>query len=201
MSTPLTPKLTHVADGLRRLLTKEKDSVLFRGLVESYLRRIQEVEDTAWLVLDSRTLEGEGAQLDALGRLLKQARGELGDSDYRLALRARIRILRSNGTAPDLQDVADLSVPDGFSHDYEEAYPKTSLVSVIGAVDFAIAVLLRNLLRAKPAGTKLYLAYDETDTPYLHSVTDDEDDDEDHGDGNDDEDAAPGGHLSNILSS
>lgn len=201
MSTPLIVKLTHAKDGLKRLLSKEKDSRVLRGILTSYLNRVQEIEDTAWLVITSRTLDGEGAQLDAIGRLLVCPRANLVDSDYKIALRARIRMLRSSGTAVDLEDVADLSLPAGFDYAYDEAYPKTVLIDVDGAITFTVSVLWRNLLRTKGGGVKLFLTYDDEATPWLFAEGDVETDDDVYGEGDDDEDAAPGGFISDVLGS
>lgn len=154
----ITPKITHARDGLKRLLAKEKDHPVLRGWLQSYLNRVQELEDTAWLVINSRTLNGEGEQLDAIGRLLLCPRAELPDTRYRIALRARIRILRSHGLPKDLQDVARLSLGDGYSQTYAEAYPKTSIVTIGGALTAATAAILwANLLATKPGGTRLFL--------------------------------------------
>jgi hypothetical protein len=209
MTTPLTAKLTHVRDGLARLLSKEKNSRVLRGILQSYLNRVQELEATAWLVISSRTLDGEGAQLDAIGRLLVCPRAGLIDSDYKIALRARIRMLRSSGTPVDLEDVTTLSLPTGFDYTYDEAYPKTSLITVLGAVDFTVGVLWRNLLRTKAGGTKLYLIYDDVDTDHewLFADGDVEVTDADHSDGDAEDADDPtgltdfGGYLSDVFSS
>lgn len=192
-------KLTHAVDGLRRLLSKDREATTIRGILQSYLNRIQELEDTAWDVIESRTLEGEGAQLDAIGRLLVCPRGELGDADYQIALRARIRMLRSGGRAYDLEDVAELSLPSGFSWLYSEAHPKTAIVEIVGALTFNPIVLLRNLVRAKPAGTRLFLTVDDSAAAWRFADADAEQDSDDEGEGEVDEDAAPGGTISNVF--
>lgn len=199
--TALSPSTTHVKTGLRRLLSKEKDSVVLRAWVKSYLTQVQLLEDTAWLVIESRTLDGEGAQLDALGRFLLIGRAGLSDANFKIALRARIRILRSSGLPEDLIDVARLSLPDGFTFTYDEAYPKTSLIEVTETVDFDVAVLWRNLLATKPGGTRLYLIWNEEDGHYRFAAGDTEEDDATGGDADDDEDGATGGTLSDVYTS
>ncbi len=195
--------LNHVKTGLKRLLSKESGSAVLRAWVKSYLARIQELEDTAWLVLESRTLEGEGAQLDAIGRLLLCGRNDATDDDYKIALRGQIRILRSKGRPRDLTEVARLSLPDGFDFAYSEAYPKTSLVDLLGEVDFDVDIFWRNLLRTKPGGTRLFLIFDlaPLGDEYLFAPADVEVDDEDQGDGKDNEDSGDGGLMSHVFGS
>jgi hypothetical protein len=197
----IEPVTTHVKQGLARLLSKEKDSVNLRALLTSYLNRVQELEDTAWLVINSRTLDGEGAQLDLIGSFLVEPRGELDDDDYKIALRAKLRIMRSSGRPLDLQEVAALSLPEGFSHNYSEAYPKTAIVEVGGEVDFAVDVLWRNLLATKAGGTRLFLTWETTANAYRFAPADVEIDDLLGGDGDDDEDASPGGSLADAYGS
>lgn len=199
--TALVHQLTHVTTGLRRFLSKEKNSAVLRAWVASYLTRVQELEDTAWLVLNSRTLSGEGAQLDAIGRLLLCPRAGLSDANYKIALRARIRILRSSGLPEDLIDVARLSLPEGYTFTYDEAYPKTSLVEVTETVTFDEAVFWRNLLATKPGGTRLFFIWNEVANHYRFATGDTEEDDATGGDADDNEDGATGGALSDVLTS
>lgn len=155
----LTKNTDHVKTALKRLLSKEKGHDIFRAWVKSYVARVQELEDTAWDVLEKRTLDGEGAQLDAIGRLVMRYRGDLDDDNYKIALRAQIRVLRSKGKPFDLEDITTLSLPAGFDYLYDEDYPKSTTIEVVGAVDFNADVLWYNLVRAKPAGTRLFMVF------------------------------------------
>lgn len=193
----------HVKTALRRLLSKEKGHDIFRAWVKSYVARVQELEDTAWDVLEKRTLDGEGAQLDAIGRLVLRYRGDLSDADYKIALRAQIRVLRSKGKPLDLEEVATLSLPEAFSYLYDEAYPKSTFIEVVGQVDFAIDVLWYNLRRAKPAGTQLFLVWQTTDPDQGFTLTsgDDEEDDPLLGFSDNEEDDDEGGYLVDVYGS
>ncbi len=74
---------------------------------------VQPIEDALTQLLTQRTLDtAVGAQLDAIGVIVGQARGGLDDDTYRLYLRARIAVHRSNGTFNDLIKVATLLVDD-----------------------------------------------------------------------------------------
>lgn len=199
----LTKNTDHVKTALKRLLSKEKGHDIFRAWVKSYVARVQELENTAWDVLEKRTLDGEGAQLDAIGRLVVRYRGDLDDDNYKIALRAQIRVLRSKGQPRDLEDVATLSLPIGFDYRYDEDYPKSTTIEVVGAVDFDIDVLWYNLVRAKPAGTRLWLIWGETTTTNEFSFCGGTAEEEDAANGfsDDSELNATGGALANVYGS
>lgn len=198
----LTKNTEHVKTALKRLLSKEKGHDIFRAWVKSYVARVQELEDTAWDVLEKRTLDGEGAQLDAIGRLVMRYRGDLDDDNYKIALRAQIRVLRSKGQPRDLEDVATLSLPTGFDYLYDEDYPKSTTIEVVGAVDFDANVLWYNLVRAKPAGTRLFLVYEESPSEDAFTFTSEADETDDvTGFGDDDEEGAAGGSLVDVIGS
>lgn len=151
----------HVARGLARLLQQYQSSPYMRGLLTSYLNRIQELENAAWEVILYRLLpNAEGAQLDALGRIVGRGRGNLSDANYLLAIQAEIRINRSSGTPEDMIAIATLSLPPGDVFTYAEAYPAVALFSVITPeTSTIIALLFQSLTRGKPGGVKLMLSY------------------------------------------
>lgn len=199
----------HVKAGLRRLLSKEKNSTVLRAWLSSYLKQIQILEDTAWLVLETRTLDGEGAQLDAIGRLVMRGRGELDDDNYKLALRTQIRVLRSAGRPFDLDDITALSMPEGFTYLHDEDYPKSTTIEVIGGVDFEIDILWNNLLKAKPAGTRLFLVWHANDEAgnidpggdYFTFTSESDETDDVSGFSIDSENDGEGGYLANVYGS
>lgn len=199
----LSKNAEHVKTALRRLLSKEKGHDILRAWLKSYVARVQELEDTAWDVIEKRTLDGEGAQLDAIGRLVMRYRGDLDDDNYKIALRAQIRVLRSKGKPFDLEDVTTLSLPDGFDYLYDEDYPKSTTIEVVGEVDFNIDVLWYNLVRAKPAGTRLFLLWEDSPSTNAFTLTDanDEADDTLIGFADDDELDSTGGALVDVYGS
>lgn len=150
-----------VARGLARLLQQYRNKPQFAALVQSYLNRIQELENAAWEVILYRLLpNAEGAQLDSLGRIVGRGRGNLSDSNYLLAIQAEIRINRSCGTPEDMIAVARLSLPAGDPFIYQEAYPAVALFTVLIPESSAIiGILFQSLTRAKPGGVKLMLSW------------------------------------------
>lgn len=156
------PSTDHQVRGLARILQAKEDDAGFQAWLSSYLKQIQKLEDATWEVIQKVGIDDlEGVGLDALGVLVGRGRNGLGDPDYRIAIRAQIRINRSSGTALDMLTIARLSVPSGFSFRLTEHFPATEQIQVLGEVNFGIAVLLENLLQAKMGGVRLILQYAE----------------------------------------
>lgn len=156
-----TPSKDHVARGLSRLIQKYKGKPRFEGLLSSYLRRVQELEDAIWEVIEYRLLtNAEGYQLDRIGRIVGRGRNNLSDRDYLIAIRGQIRINRSSGTPEDMIAVTMLSLPEGFQFTFAEGYPASEVIAITTpAIDFNINVLFANLVAAKCGGVRLFLEY------------------------------------------
>lgn len=110
MTTQITD---HETQALARLKEQFQSSDNVRSLVSAFAAPSQDVEDALWQLLVERSVdEAVGAQLDAIGSLVGQARNGLDDDDYRRYVRARISANRSNGTVEDILKVARLIVDD-----------------------------------------------------------------------------------------
>jgi hypothetical protein len=154
-------KITDHADqGVFKFLEQFKEQPALEALARSYLNRIQELEDAIWEVILIRGIEeSEGVNLDAIGNIVGRPRLGLGDVDYRVALRAQIRINRSSGTPEDMIAVTKLSITANQLFTFAEAIPATVVIEILDQVLFNILVLFDNLLRTKAGGVRLYLLY------------------------------------------
>lgn len=109
----------HVADGLSLLISRFADKERFRDFVAAFLRPKQDLEDALWDVVTKfglvEVVDGqgfaEGVFLDAIGKIVGEAREGLADAAYVLRLRARIATNRSNGTIPELSGILRLLLP------------------------------------------------------------------------------------------
>lgn len=195
-------KITDHADqGVFKFLEQFKDKPSLEALARSYLNRIQELEDAIWEVLLIRGIDlSEGVNLDSIGVIVGRPRLGLGDSDYRIALRAQIRINRSSGTPEDMIAVTGLSIPAGQSFTFAEAYPATVVIEVLGQSIFNMLVLLDNLIRTKAGGVRLLLEYslNPIDNNFTFSDDDTTMADVNRGFGND-LDPSVGGYLIDVL--
>ncbi len=127
------------------------------AMLASFTDRIQELEDAAWEVADYLLLKNAfGVVLDKIGKIVGRSRRGLEDDDYKIALRARIRINRSFGRPEDLIAVARLSLPSDFTFVYGEAYMAV-LVLVNEQATFDIPTLFANLTETRAGGVRLLL--------------------------------------------
>ena len=106
-----TKELDHEGTGKKLLLEQFKyNTPVLQGLLGVFLRRCQELEDIFWDIIEKRHIDvAAGAQLDSLGLLVGEKRLERDDTDYRQAIRLRIRVNRSKGRIVDVIDVAILA--------------------------------------------------------------------------------------------
>lgn len=150
----------HIERGPLRFLEQFKEKAKLQALLVSYLRQIQLLEDCVWEVIFARTIEdAQGLTLDFIGAIVGRKRLALTDDDYRIAIRAQIRINRSSGTPEDIIAVTDLSIPASASFTYSEHYPAAITIDVLNTVAFTIKVLVDNLRAAKAGGVRLNLVY------------------------------------------
>ena len=95
----------HTPLALSRLIERWKadSNPNLATLVSSITDEVQDLENAIWDVIVARLPDyAEGAQLDALGRLVGQRRDGLGDASYRAHIKARVRINQSFGQARDV---------------------------------------------------------------------------------------------------
>lgn len=198
-----TRETDHVRKGLDRFLEQFKGKPVFEAILTACLTQVQKLEDAIWEVIMIRGIElSEGVGLDAIGRIVGRARLGLEDSDYRVALRAQIRINRSSGTPNDLIEVTDLSLPQtGFTAEYGEEYPAAVLITVNEQVTFLISVMFDNLIRTKAGGVRLFLFYTPSDPANIFQFAPDTSGTVDSSTGFGDVlDSGSGGHLVSMLS-
>lgn len=141
----------HVAEGAELLTGKYRDKPVISGILKALLGGVQTLERELWVLLWGWVLEHEGyhasgQQLDDLGAIVGQPREGRSDADYILAIRLRIRVLRSKGRAEDILQVATLINPAAT---YVEGFPlgwEVSIYDVPNGGD-----IIRLLTQAKAA--------------------------------------------------
>lgn len=99
----------HVKKARALLIEQYKGRPIIQGFLDSYIKRIQDLEDALWDIINSRRLDlAVGLQLDVLGLLVGELRLGRTDEEYRPSIRIRIRVNRSRGRIVDVIDVAKL---------------------------------------------------------------------------------------------
>lgn len=117
-TAPLAYNGEHILQALNRLIEQYRDKPRIRALLVLMSRQIQDMEDAAWQLLLERTIAAAiGVNLDVLGVIVGQERGDLSDESYRALIRARIKANRSAGSGSQIYDVATTAGATGLGLD------------------------------------------------------------------------------------
>lgn len=104
-----TRNLHHAEDGILKFAAPFWGKPRWAALFVAIARQIQELEDAACDVIEKRMLaNATSAQLAVLGGLVGQTDPGLGEETFRMLIRVRIRINRSEGRRDDLIEVLQL---------------------------------------------------------------------------------------------
>ncbi len=133
-------RITSHEDAAAELLTDRfRGKLVIDGVVRALAKQKDGEESIIWDVLEGRTLDdAEGVWLDFLGKIAGELRRGRSDTDYRYAIRVRIRVNRSKGRAVDVIDVARLL---SSTATYLEYYPLAWEVEIYGTTnggDFSV---------------------------------------------------------------
>lgn len=102
----------HVAQALANLIAQFGQSTNLRKLVEIYVRQAQIVEDLLTDLLAQIDLQqATSAALDAIGAIVDEERNQRPDADFRLAIQAKILLIRSDATHEDVLSLVRSLVP------------------------------------------------------------------------------------------
>lgn len=156
----------HAAEALALLLEQFQGKTNIEGLLKSVVWRVQELEDATWQVLLATDLDlAADAQLDGIGDIVGEARRGRSDVDYRAAIRVRIAINVSDGTAPEILTILEafLGVAAGSGllvmREPERMMLSLELLSGPPSSVSETMIVLRSV---KPAGVGLEFIYDTT---------------------------------------
>ncbi len=151
-------ELDHEGKMLARLaeeFRKPRISAILRGEAAQY----QSIENAYWQLLTEFGVETAiGWSLDVLGRIVGEPRQGASHADYRLRVRARIRVNRSDGTIEDVIDVVRLLIGSALLPSavikMTEYYPAAFVLRVSGiTITPAQALIYRSFInQARGAG-------------------------------------------------
>ncbi|NIR31660.1 MAG: DUF2612 domain-containing protein [Gammaproteobacteria bacterium] len=131
----LTKTTDHEDEGLALLIAQFRDKANIEILVRALLAQVQDVEDALWDLRVNRAIDtGEGVQLEVIGRIVGQARAGTSDEEYRVWLKARIKVNRSKGKPEQLIEILDFVVGDVATIRAEEYYPAAFILRIEGGI-------------------------------------------------------------------
>ena len=161
-------ELDHEGKMLARLaeeFRKPRISAIIRGEAAQY----QAIEDAYWQLLTEFGVETAiGWALDVLGKIVGEPRQGALDADYRLRVRARIRVNRSDGTIEDIIEVVRLLIGSvllpSATIKLTEYYPAAFVLRITGLVITATQALIYGsfIRQARGAGIGSGFGWQET---------------------------------------
>lgn len=121
----------HVAQGLALIIEQYKNKPKAKGLIESYLRRIQDVEDAAYDLYQARKFQPGlfGVYLERYGKLVGAKRNSSDNLAYFTFIQAQILINKSSGTIPELIEICRV-LTDGTLPNVTEVFPASLIIEL-----------------------------------------------------------------------
>lgn len=150
----ITQITDHVDRAYAMLPEQFKNNTTMRAMLKSWATQIQALENVCFEILNELYLDvAVGVWLDRLGAIVGEERSGADDDVYRLRIRARIQLNKSNGTIPDLLSILQLLI-DANTQSFElrESFPAALRVDIRGPATETNAVQLARILRLAKAG-------------------------------------------------
>lgn len=139
----------HVLAALKKLAAPFWGKPRIASFVYAVVRQVQEIEDVAHDIIDAWMIDNAtGPRLTSIGQFVGQENTGAWDEDtYRLYIKARIRINRSEGTRKDVWDVTQLL---GVRAKITPVYPAANRIDLLDNPEQSatIAVLLGDTVGA-----------------------------------------------------
>ena len=163
------PSTTVVATGLA-FFTDDNAKANIKAITTVYLQVFQDIEAAVYATYQSRLLDkATGAQLDLLGKIVGQLRGNFSDTDYKPLIRARILVNRSDGTSRAMTEiVAAMIRGSSVTAVYADTYDfkwQVSFFDILASFSYAVVLAWAAMLRqAKALGSGSDIIYSGTTT-------------------------------------
>lgn len=160
------------AAALELLLSAFDDADTLRALLCSYVTRIDAIETALLQVHYNRWLDtAAGAQLDVLGRILKEPRNGASDTVYRRGLRSRVLANSSNGKIEELLLIALTFEPDLDSVEARQLYPYAITFWALGQPEADPRALAQRLQQASAGAVGLQMVHTPLGSASLHAIS------------------------------
>lgn len=161
----MTDKHDDIAERLRGLLPYQFQSQPnMISLIDGFAVSGQDMEDQLYRLFNELSIKDAiGEQLDGIGTILGEERGDKGDEDYRASLSVRITINISRGEPETLISVL-AAITESTYVQLTELYPARVEMFFNGIV--VPADLVANMNRVKAAGIQLTLVGNSSANPF-----------------------------------
>lgn len=156
-ATELVQNTQHVEEGISHLIEFFRNGPRNRAVLTAVLSQAQEIEDAFWQLYTERSIDvAVGEQLNILGRIVGELRGDRADEDYRAAIRVRILVNSSDGKPEQLIAIV-LGISPLAVVTFTENYPAAIRIRVSSLGSATLQTMYTLVQQAKPAGVRLQL--------------------------------------------
>lgn len=161
-------KTTHEAEGVAHLIEQFRGKPKLGAFITLLMTQVQELEDAFFqIVTDTVLAVAIGEQLDGIGRIVDEPRNALDDTDYRLLLTVKFRVIRSTGTIEDLIAILDELTGGGMTIELSQSAVDIAhfdiLISTALPAGVDGVVVSNMTLRAKGAGIRGIITFFDSD--------------------------------------
>ena len=148
----------HVAEGLALLTGMFANATNVRGMLQSLLVPIQDLDNMVFATISGRLLQNAvGDAVDKIGSIVGEPRLGRDDADYKIAIQIRILVNNSQGKAEDLIKIAAFAFGDG-DFTYDDGFePASWQLTALDTVGFPF--ISKDFHDAKAAGTRGVVVY------------------------------------------
>jgi hypothetical protein len=163
MATELEQIDDHFEQSLVKFVAPFWGKPRMAALLQSFVARVQELEDATFEVLAAFNIDtADAARLAVLGRIAGQTNYGWSTETYRSVIRAKIRANRSRSTEDDIVDVIRLAMGSEGRIFLQHMVPATCWVWLTDGVDDDHLEALQFLLpKTRAAGVQLQLFWTE----------------------------------------
>ncbi len=156
-------------DFARSLLPAQyRNKTDWEKLLRCFAKPFQDLENAFWQLLVERYVSvAVGKVLDQLGEIVGEPRNGRSDVAYRVRVKARIQLILSSGTVPQILALLQAIKPDGVKR-YTPYFPAGFVVTVAGVTTGDESVEVGAMVAAaKSAGVRANVTY----SPAAESAT------------------------------
>ncbi len=177
MTAP-APITDHIDQALGKLIMRFQGKPRFAAWVAARVRQVQKLEDAIQVVIGSRDVDTcDETRLEIIGKIVGQPRRGTTLEQFRMYVKARIKVNRSRGRIRDLKQIATMLVGPVTYWEGAPAYFQIEASTPIDPVLSDPNVAAELLREAKAAGVGMGFVYNTSSASgwLVGSYTDDTD--------------------------
>lgn len=163
-------KLVDEAESL--LLYQFKDAKRLKNLMRSLVMPLETIANDIETFSDGLHIdEASGHLLDVVGKVIGQPRACMGDEDFRIWLKLRIKLNRCNGTPEELLSILHLLLGSYHPMIVAEHKPNNIILTFFKISKISTATIFSLIKKASPPGLRLYFINATAAQPFRFDIS------------------------------